>query len=87
MFIKEEVQPQDINLTSVVKIKVTEGQGATAVIPKEIRLTQYLVGLLQEAVKAQGFELRHMEITEDHIDELGALSNVVLREQNPAGQG
>lgn len=87
MFIKEELQPQDINLTSVVRVKVAGNQGATVVIPKELRLTPYLVGLLQEAVKAQGFELRHMEITEDHIDELGALSNVVLREQDQAGQG
>lgn len=87
MFIKEELQPQDINLTSVVKVKAIGGQGATAVIPKELRLTQHLVSLLQEAVKTQGFELLHLEITEDHINELGALSNVVLREQNPAGQG
>lgn len=81
MLIEDKVVPQDINLNSVVQVKAGEDRKATIVIPKELRLTQELIGLLNQAVQAQGLELSHVEIAQEHLEELKTLSNVVLQEK------
>ena len=84
MFLEDRPVPQDINLTSVVKVKIENGSEATIVIPPELRLTQNLLGLLQDAVSSQGYKLTHMEISKEHVQELGNLQNVVLRQEEIA---
>lgn len=82
MLIEDTITPQDIVLNSVVKLQAGTNRKATVVIPKELRLTQEILSLLQQAVQAQGLELSHVEIAQEHVEELKALSNVILQDTN-----
>lgn len=81
MFLDNLPAPQNITLNSTVLVKVENGTEATVVIPPEIRLTQNLLALLKDAVSSQGFQLTHMEISKEHVQELGNLKDVVLRQE------
>jgi hypothetical protein len=81
MFLNEQPAPQNIILNSTVVVKVENGTEATIIVPPELRLTQALFVLLQDAVANQGLKLTHMEISKEHVQELGNLENVALRQE------
>ena len=81
MFLEDQSIAQDIVLTSTVKVKVANLTEATIIVPPELRLTQELLTLLQDAVISQGFKLTHLEVSKEHVPELGNLQNVVLRQE------
>ncbi len=72
---------QDIRLTSTVKVEVINAPEAKVSIPEELRLTESLLRLINDALSAQGLELQHMDIAEVHKNDLEGLPNVVLDEQ------
>lgn len=78
MLLENAVSPQDINLTSTVKVEAGEDKRATITVPAELRLTPPLMALLNQALQAQGLVLAHMNITDKHVEELKDLPNVVL---------
>jgi len=71
---------QDIKLTSTIKVVSTENRGASVIIPAEIRLTEQLIGLINNSLTAQNLKLEHMDIAEVHKEDLKGLPNVVLDE-------
>lgn len=78
MLIEDIPNPQDINLTLTVGVKIMEGKKATISIPHELRLTPKVFHLLSQLVEAQGLELGNMNISEQHKQEIRDLPNVVL---------
>ena len=80
MLIENSAQPQDIKLTSTVKVSAGDDKRATIAVPAELRLTPALMALLNQALQAQGLVLAHMNITDKHVEELKDLPNVVLGE-------
>lgn len=85
MLIENKPAPQDINLTSTIKVEEKEAGKAVVTIPAELRLTQELVGLINQALQVQGLELVHMNISAKHVQELKDLPNVVLNGERTAG--
>ena len=77
--------PQDIRLTSTIKVEATDAAGAKVTIPEELRVTEGLLKLVNDALSAQGLELQHMDIAEVHKKDLEGLPNVVLDEQETQG--
>lgn len=78
MLIGNKPAPQDINLTSTIKVEEKEEGKAVITIPAELRLTQELIALINQALLVQGLELVHMNISSRHVEELKDLPNVVL---------
>ena len=78
MNIEDVRVPQDVVLTSTIKVEKRGEADAVVTIPKELRLTPELMELINQAVAAQGLSLVHMNITSKHVDELKDLPNVVL---------
>lgn len=78
MLTENKPAPQDINLTSTVKVEQKEEGKAVITIPAELRLTKELIGLINQALQLQGLELVHMNISSKHVEELKDLPNVVL---------
>lgn len=81
MFLEDAVAPHDINLTSTVKVETDENQGAIVTVPAELRITPELLALINNGVQAQGLQLKHMNITAQHQEELKNLPNVNLEEK------
>lgn len=82
MAIIEDIpNPQDIRLTSTIKVEVTDASKAKVTIPEELRVTEGLLKLVNDALSIQGLELQHMDIAEVHKKDLEGLPNVVLDEQ------
>jgi len=84
--IEDHVEPQNINLTSTVKVEAGDDRKASITIPPELRLTPQLLELLNQALQAQGLALSHLNISEEHKADVGKLPNVVL-EESPAKPG
>jgi hypothetical protein len=82
MFIQDEAQAQDINITSSITVEVRENRQAAVTVPPELRLTAQLLSLITQALEAQGLTLQHMNISEQHRGELENLPNVVLESEN-----
>ncbi len=81
VLIEDNSGVQDIQLTSTVKVEVINTSEAKVSIPEELRLTENLLRLINDALSAQGLELQHMDIAEVHKNDLEGLPNVVLDEQ------
>lgn len=85
MLIGNKPAPQDINLTSTIKVEQREEGKAVITVPSELRLTPELVALINQALQAQGLELVHMNISSKHVQELKDIPNVVLGGERTAG--
>ena len=84
MLIGNKPAPQDINLTSIIKVEQREEGKAIITIPGELRLTPELLALINQALQVQGLELIHMNISSKHVEELKDLPNVVLNGERTA---
>jgi len=84
MLIGNKPAPQDINLTSTIKVEEKEEGKAVITIPAELRLTPELIALVNQALQVQGLELVHMNISSKHVEELKDLPNVVLNGERAA---
>lgn len=85
VFIEDTTNIQDIKLTSTIQVTVIKDSEANVSVPAELRLTEGLLKLINDALSAQGLELRHMNIAEVHRTDLEGLPNVVLDEQETKG--
>ena len=72
---------QPIGFTVEVKISKVKDKKASIVVPPEIRLTQDLLNYVNLALAERGLELAHMDISEQHREELGSLPNVVVQDK------
>jgi hypothetical protein len=81
MLIEDLLNPQDIKLTSTIKVEAASDRKASVTVPSELRLTPELMTLIEQALQAQGLSLFHMNITSKHVAELKDLPNVVLGEK------
>jgi len=79
--IENMTDAQDIHLTSTISVENVGGPGARVSIPAELRITEQLIGLINNSLLAQGLELKHMDIAEVHKKDLKGLPNVVLEEK------
>ena len=79
--IENSASPQDIKLTSTIKVEVIEDHEAKVVIPEELRLSTGLLKLINDSLASQGLTLQHMDIAEAHKEDLRGLPNVVLNEE------
>ena len=69
-----------INFSVEVKITKLENGEASISIPAELRITQNLLSYISTALEERGLTLKHMDISEQHREELGSLPNVVLQD-------
>lgn len=81
-FIQDVPNTQDIQLTSTIKVEELEGRAAKVTIPEELRVTEKLLGLINQSLAAQGLSLQHMDIAEVHKEDLKGLPNVVMEEKD-----
>lgn len=83
MNLEDSVTPQDINITSTVKVTILQGREAKLTVPEELRLSPSVLQLLVQSLAAQGLELKHLDIAEAHRQDLQSIPNVHL-EETPA---
>lgn len=72
---------ESINFSVEVKITKLENGEASITIPAELRLTQNLLSYISGALGERELTLKHMDITEQHRQELADLPNVVLQDK------